>query len=68
MWDYELGWGNQDTKTSGLMVEDDQYYEDDFPTPFWWTGKGKSGCNGILGDCKFRAKVLERFLWFWHIL
>ena len=61
MWDYELGWGNQDTKTSGLMVEDDQYYEDDFPTPFWWTGKGKSGCNGILGDCKFRAKVLERW-------
>ena len=65
MWDYELGWGNQDTKTSGLMVEDDQYYEDDFPTPFWWTGKGKSGCNGILGDCKFRAKVLER--WEKHI-
>lgn len=65
MWDYELGWGNQDTQTSGLMVEDDQYYEDDFPTPFWWTGKGKSGCNGILGDCKFRAKVLER--WEKHI-
>ena len=65
MWDYELGWGNQDTKTSGLMVEDDQYYSDDFPTPFWWTGKGKSGCNGILGDCKFRAKVLER--WEKHI-
>ena len=65
MWDYELGWGNQDKNTSGLMVEDDQYYEDDFPTPFWWTGKGKSGCNGILGDCKFRAKVLER--WEKHI-
>ena len=65
MWDYELGWGNQDTKTTGLMVEDDQYYDDDFPTPFWWTGQGKSGCNGILGDCKFRAKVLER--WEKHI-
>ncbi len=60
IWDYELGWGNQDTKTSGLMVEDTQYYSDDFPTPFWWTGNGKSGCNGILGDCKFRAKVKER--------
>ncbi|MBQ1177153.1 MAG: CotH kinase family protein, partial [Paludibacteraceae bacterium] len=60
IWDYELGWGNQDTKTTGLMVEDNQYYSDDFPTPFWWTGKGKSGCNGILGDCKFRAKVQER--------
>lgn len=65
MWDYELGWGNQDTQTSGLMVEDVKYYSDDFPTPFWWTGKGKSGCNGILGDCKFRAKVLER--WEKHI-
>ena len=61
MWDYELGWGNQDTQTNGLMVEDVKYYSDDFPTPFWWTGKGKSGCNGILGDCKFRAKVLERW-------
>ena len=60
IWDYELGWGNQDTKTTGLMVEDNQYYNDDFPTPFWWTGKGKSGCDGILGDCKFRAKVQER--------
>ena len=65
MWDYELGWGNQDTQTTGLMVEDVKYYSDDFPTPFWWTGKGKSGCNGILGDCKFRAKVLER--WEQHI-
>ena len=65
MWDYELGWGNQDTQTNGLMVEDVKYYSDDFPTPFWWTGKGKSGCNGILGDCKFRAKVLER--WEKHI-
>ena len=65
MWDYELGWGNQDTYTSGLMVEDNTYYSDDFPTPFWWIGKGKSGCNGILGDCKFRAKVLER--WQKHI-
>ena len=65
MWDYELGWGNQDTQTTGLMVEDVKYYSDDFPTPFWWTGKGKSGCNGILGDCKFRAKVLER--WEKHI-
>ena len=61
LWDYELGWGYQDTKTSGLMVEDNQYYNDDFPTPFWWTGKGKSGCNGILGDCKFRAIVKERW-------
>ncbi len=65
MWDYELGWGNQDTQTSGLLVESSIYYNDDFPTPFWWTGKGKSGCNGILGDCKFRAKVLER--WEKHI-
>ena len=65
MWDYELGWGNQDTQTSGLMVEDEDYYSDDFPTPFWWIGYGKSGCNGILGDCKFRAKVLER--WEKHI-
>lgn len=65
IWDYELGWGYQDTQTSGLMVEDDQYYEDDFPTPFWWIGYGKSGCNGILGDCKFRARVLER--WEKHI-
>ncbi len=61
LWDYELGWGYQDTKTSGLMVEDQTYYDDDFPTPFWWTGKGKSGCNGILGDCKFRAIVKERW-------
>ena len=61
LWDYELGWGYQDTKTSGLMVEDNQYYNDDFPTPFWWTGKGKSNCNGILGDCKFRAIVKERW-------
>ena len=65
MWDYELGWGNQDTQTNGLMVEDEDYYSDDFPTPFWWIGYGKSGCNGILGDCKFRAKVLER--WEKHI-
>ena len=65
IWDYELGLGNQDTKTSGLMVEDQTYYDDDFPTPFWWTGKGKSGCNGILGDCKFRAIVKER--WAKHI-
>ena len=65
MWDYELGWGNQDTQTSGLMVENSQYYYDDFPTPFWWIGYGKSGCNGILGDCKFKAKVLER--WEKHI-
>ena len=61
IWDYELGLGNQDTKTSGLMVEDQTYYDDDFPTPFWWTGKGKSGCNGILGDCKFKAIVKERW-------
>ena len=61
IWDYELGWGYQDTKTSGLMVEDNQYYSDSFPTPFWWTGKGKSNCNGILGDCKFRAIVKERW-------
>ena len=65
IWDYELGLGNQDTKTSGLMVEDQTYYDDDFPTPFWWTGKGKSGCNGILGDCKFKAIVKER--WAKHI-
>ena len=65
IWDYELGLGNQDTKTSGLMVEDKTYYDDDFPTPFWWTGKGKSGCNGILGDCKFKAIVKER--WAKHI-
>ena len=65
MWDYELGWGNQDKQTNGLMVEDEDYYSDDFPTPFWWIGYGKSGCNGILGDCKFRAKVLER--WEKHI-
>ncbi len=61
IWDYELGLANQDTKTTGLMVEDDTYYNDDFPTPFWWTGKGKSGCNGILGDCKFKAMVKERW-------
>ena len=65
IWDYELGLGNQDTKTSGLMVEDNTYYNDDFPTPFWWTGKGKSGCNGILGDCKFKTIVKER--WAKHI-
>ncbi|MEE1183472.1 MAG: CotH kinase family protein, partial [Paludibacteraceae bacterium] len=65
IWDYELGLGNQDTKTSGLMVEDNTYYLDDFPTPFWWTGKGKNGCNGILGDCKFKAMVKER--WAKHI-
>ena len=41
MWDYELGWGNQDTQTNGLMVEDEDYYSDDFPTPFWWIGYGK---------------------------
>ena len=61
IWDYELGWANQDKTTSGLMVEDQTYYNDDFPTPFWWTGKGKSGCNGILGDCKFKAIVKERW-------
>ena len=61
IWDYELGWGNQNTNTSGLMVEENQYYADSFPTPFWWTGKGKSGCNGLLGDCKFRAIVKERW-------
>ena len=65
IWDYELGWANQDTKTSGLMVEDNTYYNDDFPTPFWWTGKGKSNCNGILGDCKFKTIVKER--WEKHI-
>ena len=65
IWDYELGLGNQDTETSGLMVEDNTYYNDDFPTPFWWTGKGKNGCNGILGDCKFKAMVKER--WAKHI-
>ena len=65
MWDYELGWGNENTNTEGLLVEENRYYSDSFPTPFWWIGKNKSGCNGILGDCKFRAKVLER--WQKHI-
>ena len=61
LWDYELGWGNQNTTTTGLMVEENRYYSDAFPTPFWWIGKNKSGCNGILGDCKFRAIVKERW-------
>jgi hypothetical protein len=63
LWDYELGWGNQNTKTEGLMVEENRYYSDAFPTPFWWIGK--SGCNGILGDCRFKEIVKER--WAKHI-
>ena len=66
IWDYELGWGYQDTQTSGLMVDkNSQYYDDSFPTPFWWIGYGKSGCDGILGDCKFRAIVKKH--WEKHI-
>ena len=66
IWDYELGWGNRapfnaDTNTKTLMVETQSYYNDAFATPFWWIGYGKSGCNGILGDCKFKELVKERW-------
>lgn len=66
IWDYELGWGNRapfnaDTNTKTLMVETQSYYNDAFPTPFWWIGYNKSGCNGILGDCKFKELVKERW-------
>ena len=66
IWDYELGWGNRapfnaDTNTKTLMVETQSYYNDPFATPFWWIGYGKSGCDGILGDCKFKELVKERW-------
>ena len=69
IWDYELGFGNPrpfnaDLNTRTLMVEDQSYYADAFPTPFWWVGKG-TNCKGILGDCKFRELVKER--WVKHI-
>ena len=69
IWDYELGFGNPrpfnaDLNTRTLMIEDQSYYADAFPTPFWWVGKG-ANCKGILGDCKFRELVKER--WVKHI-
>jgi hypothetical protein len=58
IWDYELGWQGG---VSGLLVESSNYYRDAFPTPFWWTGYNIDNCNGILGDCKFKKVVQERW-------
>lgn len=58
IWDYELGWQGG---VSGLLVESSNYYRDAFPTPFWWIGYEKENCSGILGDCKFKEVVKERW-------
>ena len=64
IWDYELGWGNQDTKTTGLMVEDTQYYSDDFPTPFWWTGTQSSfnNCGTNDGESTISSEKIQNYL------
>jgi hypothetical protein len=78
LWDQELSFNNTATtvgngkacnSTSGLLVEHDEVYKDDFPAPFWFTGNystsngqfTKDKYKGLLDDPCFVQVVKERW-------
>ena len=70
LWDYELSFNNTVTgsgkgrgETTGLLIEHSDVYSDEFPAPFWWTGKynGSNMYSGLLKDPCFLQKIKERW-------
>ena len=74
LWDYELSFNNTVTgsgkgrgETTGLLIEHSDVYSDEFPAPFWWTGKynGSNMYSGLLKDPCFVQMIKTR--WAEHI-
>ena len=74
LWDYELSFNNTVTgsgkgrgDTNGLLIEHSDVYSDEFPAPFWWTGKynGSNMYSGLLKDPCFVQMIKTR--WAEHI-
>ena len=70
LWDYELSFNNTVTGSgkgrgdiNGLLIEHSDVYSDEFPAPFWWTGKynGSNMYSGLLKDPCFLQKIKERW-------
>ena len=70
LWDYELSFNNTVTgsgkgrgETTGLLIEHSDVYSDEFPAPFWWTGKynGSNMYSGLLKDPCFVQMIKSRW-------
>ena len=70
LWDYELSFNNTVTgsgkgrgETTGLLIEHSDVYSDEFPAPFWWTGKynGSNMYSGLLKDPCFVQMIKTRW-------
>ena len=70
LWDYELSFNNTVTgngkgrgETTGLLIEHSDMYSDEFPAPFWWTGKynGSNMYSGLLKDPCFVQMIKSRW-------
>ena len=70
LWDYELSFNNTVTGSgkgrgdiNGLLIEHSDVYSDEFPAPFWWTGKYNDSnmYSGLLKDPCFLQKIKERW-------